>query len=115
MLDTNEIVGLGALCRMRTIDGEMVPAQAFREGTTDAHVAVALTQCMLAKGAEDIAFWQGQGLPINQVGVNVSTADFYTGSLARKAEGAFGRAGISLEHLMMEGERGRLYRGGGTG
>lgn len=87
---------------MRTIDGEMVPAQAIREATTDAHVAVALTQGMLAKLAEDIAFWQGQGLPINQVGVNVSTADFYTASLARKAEGAFCRAGISLEHLMME-------------
>ncbi|WP_346731073.1 EAL domain-containing protein [Bradyrhizobium sp. 35] len=39
-LDTNEIVGLKALYRMRTIDGEMVPAQAFREATTDAHVAV---------------------------------------------------------------------------
>jgi len=101
-LETNEIVGLEALCRMRTIDSELVPAQAFHEATTDAHVAVALTQRMLEKVADDIVFWQRQGLPVRQVGVNVSTADFYAGSLVRKAEHAFGRAGVELEHLLIE-------------
>lgn len=54
----------------------------------------------------------GPRLPINHVAVNVSTADFYTAR--RKAEGAFGRAGISLEHLIevsedsISGRRGRV-------
>ena len=33
---------------------------------------------------------------VQQVGLNVSTADFYTGSLAQKLEDAFGRAGVPL-------------------
>ena len=38
-LDTGEIVGLEALCRMRTPEGELISAAAFHEATTDAHVA----------------------------------------------------------------------------
>lgn len=101
-LDTNEIIGLEALCRMRTVDGDVVPAQAFHEATADAHVAVELTQRMLMKVAEDMVFWQNRGVPVREVGINVSTADFYTGSLARKVEDAFGPAGISLERLTIE-------------
>ncbi|MBN9561767.1 MAG: bifunctional diguanylate cyclase/phosphodiesterase [Alphaproteobacteria bacterium] len=101
-LDTNEIIGLEALCRMRTVEGDVIPARAFHQATADAHVAVELTQRMLAKVAEDMVFWQEAGVPARQVGINVSTADFYTGSLARKVEQAFGPAGIGLERLMIE-------------
>ena len=101
-LDTNEIVGLEALCRMRTREGEIVPARAFHEATTDAQVAAELTRHMLAKVAEDMVFWQGQDLTLQHVSINVSTSDFYTGSLVRKLEEAFGRAGAPLDRLVVE-------------
>jgi diguanylate cyclase (GGDEF)-like protein len=101
-LDTGEIVWLEALCRMRTPGGEMVPASAFQEATTDAHVAAELTQRMVAAVADDIIYWQNQGLAGQQVSLNVSTADFYTGSLARKVRDAFGRAGVPLANLLIE-------------
>jgi EAL domain-containing protein (putative c-di-GMP-specific phosphodiesterase class I) len=101
-LDTGEIVGLEALCRMRTVAGELVSALAFREATSDAHIAAELTQRVAVTVARDIAFWRDQGLLVQQVGLNVSTADFYTGSLAQKLEDAFGRAGVSLGGLVVE-------------
>ncbi|AYE99772.1 putative bifunctional diguanylate cyclase/phosphodiesterase [Paracoccus yeei] len=101
-LDTGEIVGLEALCRMRTPEGELISAAAFHEATTDAHVAAELTRHMVATVASDIVYWRDQGLPLQHVGLNVSTADFYTGSLARKLAEAFGRAGVPLGHLLLE-------------
>lgn len=101
-LDTGEIVGLEALCRMRMATGKLVSAQAFREATTDAHIAAQLTQRVVTTVARDIVGWRDQGLNIQRVGLNVSTADFYVGRLAQKLEDAFGRAGVSLHHLIIE-------------
>lgn len=63
-LDTGEIVGLEALCRMRTPEGELISAAAFHEATTDAHVAAELTRHMVATVASDIVYWRDQGLPL---------------------------------------------------
>jgi len=101
-LDTGEIVGLEALCRMRSRDGGVIPAHEFHEATSDAHVAEALTRCMLQAVARDVRGWLDDGLPIQHVGVNVSTADFYTGSIAAKLEEAFGEANVPLSHLVLE-------------
>ena len=101
-LDTGEIVGLEALCRMRSRDGVVIPAHEFHEATSDAHVAEALTRCMLQAVARDVRRWLDDGLPIQHVGVNVSTADFYTGSIAAKLEEAFGEAKVPLSHLVLE-------------
>lgn len=101
-LDNGQIIGLEALCWMRTPDGQIVAAQAFQEATSDAHVAAQLTQHMIATVANDIVDWQKQGLPTQRVGVNVSTADFYDGSLTQKLKDAFARAGAPLDHLVIE-------------
>jgi diguanylate cyclase (GGDEF)-like protein len=101
-LDSGEITGVEALCRMSLLDGELVPAQTFQEATTDAHVAVELTQRMMTKVAADMVHWRDQGIQIQTVGVNVSRADFYTGSLVGKLESTFGRAGVPLTHLVLE-------------
>ncbi len=101
-LDTGEIIGLEALCRMRTVDGELITAADFHEATTDAHVAAELTEQMLAAVAGDIRHWLDSGIPVQHVGINVSTADFYTGSIGKKLESAFDRAGVSLKHLVLE-------------
>jgi diguanylate cyclase (GGDEF)-like protein len=101
-LDTGEIVGLEALCRMRTRTGVLVAANEFHEATTDAHVAVELTERMLSSVAWDIRRWLDRDIPVQHVGINVSTADFYTGSIAGKLEKAFGEAGVPLRHLVLE-------------
>ncbi|WP_245647645.1 putative bifunctional diguanylate cyclase/phosphodiesterase [Novosphingobium lentum] len=101
-LDTGEIIGLEALCRMRTVEGELITASDFYEATTDAHVAAELTERMLAAVAGDIRRWLDGGIPVQHVGINVSMADFYTGSVARKLQAAFGRAGVSLNHIILE-------------
>lgn len=101
-LDTGEITGVEALCRMRTSDGEIVAAQAFEEAMTDAHVAARLTRHMLTTVANDMVYWRDQGIQVQHVGVNLSAADFYAGSLAGQLQDIFGRANVSLKHLLLE-------------
>ncbi len=101
-LDSHEIVSVEALCRMRTPEGVILPASAFQEATCDAHVAAELTNRMFSIVAADVRRWLDDGIPFRQVGVNISTADFYTGSLMGKLEETFGRAGVPLHHLFLE-------------
>lgn len=101
-LDTCEVIGLEALCRIRTVDGELVPAAAFREAMTDARAAVQITDQMLGTIARDTRRWLDDGLAVQHVGVNVSTADFYASSVSKKLDSAFGCAGVSLDHLVLE-------------
>lgn len=101
-LDTGEIVGLEALCRMRSRDGDIIAASEFHEATTDAHVAADLTGCMLSAVAQDMRRWLDDELPVEHVSINVSTADFYTGSIAGKLKEAFGQTGVPLRHVVLE-------------
>ena len=101
-LDTQEIVGVEALCRLRTEAGEIVAAKDFHEATSDAHVAAKLTGRMLSIVAQDVRRWLEAGIPFQHVGVNISTADFYMGDLMRKLEESFDRAGVPLAHLILE-------------
>lgn len=101
-LDTHEIIGVEALCRLRKPNGEIVPAAHFRDATSDARVAVELTSRMLEIVARDVRHWIDLGIPFQHVGVNVSTADFYSGDLLGKLESSFGRAGVPLNHIIIE-------------
>ncbi|SNS94510.1 putative bifunctional diguanylate cyclase/phosphodiesterase [Sphingopyxis indica] len=101
-LDTGEIAGLEALCRMRDKDGAIIAAEAFHEATSDAHVAIELTGYMAQTIANDVAWWRDNGLPIGHIGLNVSMADFYTGSILQKLEAAFDSSDIGLDRLILE-------------
>ncbi len=101
-LDTREIVGVEALCRLRTTAGEIIAAKEFQEATSDVNVAAEMTCRRRSSVAYDGRTWLDAGLPFQQVGVNVSTADLYAGDLMRKLEESFGRAGVSLDHLILE-------------
>ncbi|MEG8013420.1 putative bifunctional diguanylate cyclase/phosphodiesterase [Sphingomonas sp. 22R3R2A-7] len=100
-LDTREIVGLEALCRMR-VGNEIVPAAAFHEATTDAHVATALTARMMALVAADMRVWLDMGLAVQHVGINVSSADLSGGTVGRVLTEAFERERVPLEHVILE-------------
>ncbi|MEA1085178.1 GGDEF domain-containing protein [Sphingomonas sp. CD22] len=100
-LDTREVVGLEALCRMRVGD-TVVPAASFHEATTDAHVATALSAYMITLVAADVRRWLDLGIPFQHVGINVSSADLSGGTIERVLTSAFEREGVSLEHVILE-------------
>ncbi len=101
-LDTREIVGFEALCRMITPSGEIVAAAHFHEATKDAHIAGELTQQMLLRVANDIRTWLDQGLPVQHVGVNLSAADFHGGRLLERLCRIFEDADVPLRHIILE-------------
>ncbi|WP_293872502.1 MULTISPECIES: EAL domain-containing protein [unclassified Sphingomonas] len=100
-LDTREIVGLEALCRMRIGDG-IVAASAFHEAMSDVYVATAITARMMQMVAADIRGWLDMGIPIQHVGINVSSADLSGGSVDRVLTDAFAQVGVPLEHVILE-------------
>lgn len=107
-LDTREIVGVEALCRMYLPDGEIMPAAQFQEATSDVRIGSDLTGRMLSIVAGDLRRWHDEGLPIRHVGVNVAMADFRAGRLAQQIEASFGRLGLDADHLILEVSE-RLY------
>jgi EAL domain-containing protein (putative c-di-GMP-specific phosphodiesterase class I) len=100
-LDTREIVGLEALCRMR-IDDRIISAAAFHEATSDARVSTALTERMMGLVAADIRTWLDLGLAVQHVGINVSSEDLSGGAIARVLASAFERHRVPLEHVILE-------------
>jgi diguanylate cyclase (GGDEF)-like protein len=101
-LDTREIVGIEALCRMTSPSGELLTASDFMDATADARVASRLTERMFSIVAADMRRWLDADLACRHVSVNVSTPDFYTGRLIEKLGRTFGEYGIPLDHLILE-------------
>jgi diguanylate cyclase (GGDEF)-like protein len=100
-LDTREIVGLEALCRMR-LGNRIISAGDFQEAMRDVHVARALTARMMKLVAADVRAWLDMGIPFQHVGVNVSSADMHGGSLESMLAAAFGKEGVPLKHVIVE-------------
>lgn len=101
-LDTEEIVGVEALARMRAPDGRIIPASHFHEATKDAQVAAALTRQMVSRIASDVGGWLKAGLTIQHVGINISAADFQYNDLPGILESAFEKEGVPLHHAILE-------------
>lgn len=100
-LDTREIVGLEALCRMK-IGNEFVPAANFHEATKDVHIATALTARMMALVAADVRNWLDLGIQFQHVGINVSSADIHGGTVERVLTTAFEQQSVPLKHVILE-------------
>jgi len=101
-LDTGAVVGMEALCRLRKPEGNIVSAGAFHQATTDVDVAAKLTQGMLKLVAADVRSWLECGIPFQHVGINISSADFHSGTLYDRIEAAFGRENVPLKHVVLE-------------
>lgn len=99
-LDTREIIGLEALCRMK-IGSQVVPAADFHSATTDAHIGVTLTARMISLVAADVRSWLDRGIPFQHVGINVSSADMHY-DVVQVLEAAFVANGVSLRHAILE-------------
>ncbi len=101
-LDTAEIVGLEALARIRTRDGDIMAAADFHCALDDPRLGYTLTSRMLDHVAADIRHWVDLGLPLQHVGVNITTADLQKGDLERRITAAFAQASVPLKHLILE-------------
>lgn len=101
-LETGQIVGVEALCRLKSDTGEIVSAAEFTDAMADAHAAFGITERMLSRIVADIKCWQGMGLDFGHVGINVSSSDFHSGRLAAQLIALFRREGIPLDRLMVE-------------
>jgi diguanylate cyclase (GGDEF)-like protein len=101
-LDTGEIVGMEALCRLVRPDGEIIPAAAFHQATADVHVASDLTQRMMAIVAADVRSWVDRGIPFQHVGINISSADLHRGTLHDRLRAIFDAAQVPLKHVILE-------------
>ncbi|CAN7627376.1 putative bifunctional diguanylate cyclase/phosphodiesterase [Rhizobium sp. LjRoot254] len=101
-LDSAEIIGVEALCRMIGRDGSIISASQFHEATKDARVAAALTRSMLKQVARDVGAWLGRGIAFQHVGINISAADFQAGGLSDLLSETFGAEGVPLSHAILE-------------
>ncbi|MGE3689756.1 MAG: putative bifunctional diguanylate cyclase/phosphodiesterase [Novosphingobium sp.] len=100
--ETRRIVAMEALCRLRMANGGILAAAAFREATSDIHIASELTERMLEIVARDMREWADQEIPVDHIGINVSLADFHGGMLEQQIEAAHSLHGLPLEHLVIE-------------
>ena len=110
-LDTDEIVGVEALARMRMPDGRIASAGEFQDALDDPKVAQRITGQMLATVAADMAAWQKAGVPFEHVGINVTSADFEKGDLVQRIVRAMERTGASPRQLVVEITE-RVFMGG---
>ncbi|MBP1850228.1 GGDEF domain-containing protein [Rhizobium halophytocola] len=101
-IDSGRIIGLEALCRIRTTTGEIVAAQHFHEAIRDGDRAHAITERMLAHVARDVGDWNRRGLFTGRVGINVGAADLYRDNLLARVGEAFSGTGIALSRIVIE-------------
>ncbi|GAA4134529.1 hypothetical protein GCM10023067_59540 [Aminobacter aganoensis] len=101
-LDTAGVNGVEALCRIVGHDGRMIPAAEFHEATSDFLVASTLTERMIALVARDMRRWLDMGISVQQVGINVTSADFHDGKLGSRVAAAFEQVNVSLDRIVIE-------------
>lgn len=110
-LDTAEIVGLEALARMQMPDGRIASAAEFHSALADPRIAWQVTGQMLTQVAADIRQWLDLGIPVQHVGINVTTGDFLRGDLEARIVETFERANVPLRHIVLEVNE-SVYMGG---
>ncbi|MPZ40784.1 MAG: EAL domain-containing protein [Rhizobiales bacterium] len=101
-LDTGDVVGVEALCRIVAPDGQIITAADFQEATSDVLVSSELTQRIIAQVAQDVRAWAEMGITFEHVAINVTAADFHNGALARLLVAAFGKANVPLDGVAIE-------------
>ncbi|WP_457302873.1 EAL domain-containing protein, partial [Phyllobacterium sp. P5_D12] len=101
-LASSEIVGLEALVRMTDLQGAVSPAGDFAAAFSDTKIASRVTEKMLNQVASDIREWLDLGIPVEHVGINVTTGDFQYGNLQAKIEACFAKQDVPLKHIVLE-------------
>ncbi len=101
-LDTREIIGLEALCRVRAANGQIISAGMFADALQDASLGHVLTDRMLGHVARDVRRWLDQELAPQYVSVNVSMTDFDQGNLRERINRALAQENVPSKHVVIE-------------
>lgn len=101
-LETGRICGVEALARIRSPEGRIIEASEFEMAFADSRNASRLTTRMIELAARAFKGWQNEGLPIDHLALNLSTADFGRADVDERLADTFGARGIDLRHLHVE-------------
>ncbi|GGE10923.1 hypothetical protein GCM10011390_32460 [Aureimonas endophytica] len=99
---TARIIGVEALVRLQTRRNGIVGPQDFSDALRHPLLGLRITDAMLRRIAADVAAWLAAGIPFKHVGVNLAPADLLDPKLETRLAEAFGRAGVSLRHVVLE-------------
>ncbi|WP_339764761.1 EAL domain-containing protein [uncultured Hoeflea sp.] len=97
-----KIIGVEALARIRTDEGDIISAGAFSLGLSDSKNAFRLTSRMLDQIASNMRAWMDEGLELRHVALNLSTVDFQRGNLDERLRAAFEAYAVPLHYLQIE-------------
>lgn len=101
-LGTGRVIGVEALFRVRTLQGNIVPAGQLASAMRATPTATLITDRMLALVARDMRRWLDQGIELEHVGVNLSRADFQRNDLCEQILEGFSRHGVPLGRVVLE-------------
>lgn len=101
-LKSGAINGLEALARIRRKDGRIVTAGQFHAALSDPNIATKLTDQMLKHVANDMQAWQKEGLVLEHVGINLSSADFQRPDLDKRLADTFAAVEVPLHRILIE-------------
>ncbi|MCB8876117.1 putative bifunctional diguanylate cyclase/phosphodiesterase [Acidisoma silvae] len=101
-LDTQEVIGLEALCRLRSPQGHIVPAVQFSEALKDPSIGTRVTERMLHLVTSDMRRWLDQRITLRHVSLNIGMPDFLQGDLCERIIDALSRQKIPHGHLLVE-------------
>lgn len=101
-LDTREIVGLEALCCVRTREGDIISGGMFMDALQDISMGYLLTERMLEQVVGDVRYWLDEAILPQLVSVNVSMADFDQRNLCARVKGIFSPHNVPLKSIVIE-------------
>lgn len=101
-LGTREVVGLEALCRIRSPEGQILQPGDFLSALNAPATAALITDRMLTLVARDMRRWLDLGVQLQFVAVNVSAEDFQSGDLYERIFRVLIQHDVSPELISLE-------------
>ena len=101
-LDTGEITGVEALLRWQQPDRELVSPARFVPIAEDCGLILPIGRWVLREACSQARDWQGAGLPLVPIAVNVSAAEFRDQDFVQCVRTALSETGLEGRYLQLE-------------
>lgn len=101
-LNTRKIIGMEALIRWKTGEGELVPPGQFIPILEETKMIIEVGEWILRTAMRQVKEWQNSGYPVVPVSVNLSLVQFKQRELAAIIKGIMGECGYYPSLLTLE-------------
>jgi len=101
-LTDNTVAGFEALMRWHHPERGILPPAAFMAAFEDNELSLQLGEVAFERSLEQMRAWLDQGVEFGRVAINVSSAQFRTGSLAIEIEDRLKRWNVPADRLTIE-------------